>query len=415
MGGFDGGWITRDVVGPFKGRRGRRGGDAEVTGRLVIMGSGETAPTMVGTHRDAIMAAGSSEVVVLDSPFGFQENVEQLTVRLLEFFESSLAVSVHVGSLRSRHPEPLELERFRDRLTKARVVFAGPGSPSYALAVWNDNDVGPLLRDVINRGGSVVLASAAALTAGACTIPVYEIYKAGADPHWLRGLDLLSTMGIRAAVVPHWNNTEGANHDTSRCYIGERRLSALEKELDFGIVGVDEHTAAAFDAGTGVMTVTGKGTVTLRGASDTVLESGDEIGLDDVGRLLGSARAHDPETPAPRPRGTFTDALASGDVDGVIAAMLSVESQINEDPSLRAELRSMIVRLGDVAGRGLVDPRTVVGGFIDLLLELRRDARDAQRFEMSDRIRDGLAELGIEVRDTGHGPEWEIEDEDQNP
>lgn len=385
------------------------------TGRLVIMGSGETASTMVGTHRRAIEGADASEVVVLDSPFGFQENVEQLTTRLSEFFETSLSVSVDVGRLRTRNPEPLELERFKSRLATAKVVFAGPGSPSYALAIWRENDVGPLLADVITRGGSVVLASAAALTAGVRTIPVYEIYKVGADPHWLTGLDLLSTLGIRAAVVPHWNNTEGTNHDTSRCYIGERRLSVLEEELDCGIVGVDEHTAATFDGGTGAMGVTGKGTVTLRGATETVLEAGDEIDLDEVRRLLGSARSRRTEPPASRPRGSFVDALEHGDVDGVVAAMLSVESQINEDPSVRAELRSMIVRLGDAAGRGLVDPRTVVGGFIDLLLELRRDARAAQRFEVSDRIRDGLAELGVEVRDTGQGPEWEIDDEGQKP
>ena len=384
-------------------------------GRLVIMGSGETAPTMVGTHREAIESADASEVMVLDSPFGFQENVEQLTARLSEFFETSLSVAVDIGTLRTRDPEPLELERFKAKLANARVVFAGPGSPSYALRVWSDNEIGPLLSDVIVRGGSVVLASAAALTAGVRTIPVYEIYKVGVDPHWLTGLDLLSTFGIRAAVVPHWNNTEGGNHDTSRCYIGERRLSVLERELDCGIVGVDEHTAVTFDAAAGAMTVTGKSTVTLRGTSDTVLEPGDEIALDEVSRLLGSPRSSRVESRSnPSPSG-FNDSLATGDVDGVVAAMLSVESQINEDTSLRSELRSMIVRLGDVAGRGLVDPRTVVGGFIELLLELRRDARAAQRFEESDRIRDGLAELGVEVRDTGHGPEWDIDDESQKP
>lgn len=385
------------------------------SGRLVIMGSGETAPTMVGTHRNAIEAADAAEVLVLDSPFGFQENVEQLTARLTEFFETSLSVSVDVGSLRTRDPEPLEVERFKAKLASARVVFAGPGSPSYALSVWRDNEVGPHLADVMARGGSVVLASAAALTAGVRTIPVYEIYKVGVDPHWLTGLDFLSEFGIRAAVIPHWNNTEGMSHDTSRCYIGERRLAALERDLDCGVVGVDEHTAATFDAQTGAMTVAGKGTVTLRGQADTVLESGDEIALDEVSRLLGSARSPRDESQRVRPNGSFADSMANGDVDGVVATMLSVEAQINEDASLRSELRSMIVRLGDAAGRGLVDPRTVVGGFIELLLELRRDARAAQRFEESDRIRDGLAELGVEVRDTGDGPEWEIDDESQNP
>jgi cysteinyl-tRNA synthetase len=80
----------------------------------------------------------------------------------------------------------------------------------------------------------------------------------------------------------------------------------------------------------------------------------------------------------------------------------------------------MIVQLGDAARRGLVDPHTVVGGFVELLLDLRRDARTARRFTESDRIRDGLADLGVEVRDTEHGVEWALDSEigdreSQNP
>ena len=74
------------------------------------------------------------------------------------------------------------------------------------------------------------MASAAALTLGVVTIPVYEIYKVGDDPTWLPGLDLLGpATGLRAAVVPHYDNAEGGNHDTRFCYIGERRLRMLER------------------------------------------------------------------------------------------------------------------------------------------------------------------------------------------
>lgn len=382
------------------------------------MGSGETAPTMVGTHREALAAVAASEVVVLDSPFGFQENAGQLTDRLVEFFESSLSVQVAVATLRARDAEPVVVERFRTLVRAARAVFAGPGSPSYALEVWREHDIGPLLIETITRGGTLTLASAAALTAGTHTIPVYEIYKVGQDPHWLPGLDLLSAFGIRAAVVPHWNNAEGGNHDTSRCFIGERRLAALEPELDGGLVGVDEHTAAVFDLASGVLAVTGRGTVTLRGGGrERVIGGGDHLAISEVIEQFGSAGsiAETSATAISDPSDGFEAALHQGDVDGVVSAMLAVESQINEDPALRSELRSMIVRLGDAAGRGLVDPRVVVGGFIDLLLDLRRDARTAQRFEESDRIRQALADLGVEVRDTGEGAEWTIEDEAQNP
>jgi cyanophycinase-like exopeptidase len=387
-----------------------------MSGRLVIVGSGETAPTMVSTHRAAIRDARASEIVIVDTTYGFQENADHITAKLVEFFDVSLRVPSTIASLRSHRVEPVEVERFRTILQSASAVFAGPGSPSYALGVWREHDVGALFRGVISRGGTVTLASAAALTAGTRTIPVYEVYKVGSDPYWLPGLDVLSVFGLEAVVVPHWNNTEGGDHDTSRCFMGQRRFDALVAELDHGVIGVDEHTALTFDLEAGVMQVAGKGVVTLLGEGTTVVESGSQMDLHELAAIVGGGGPAllvvDSDA---RPVSSFEEALRSGDVDGVIRAMLAVEESINDAPDLRPELRSMIVQLGDVAGRGLVDPRAVVGGFIDLLLELRRDAREARRFDESDRIREGLAELGVEVRDTRGGAEWDLGEEIQNP
>ena len=99
------------------------------------------------------------------------------------------------------------------------------------------------------------MASAAALTLGVVTIPVYEIYKVGDDPRWLDGLDLLGpATGLRAAVVPHYDNAEGGTHDTRFCYMGERRLRTLEAALPDGtfILGVDGHTALVLDLEAGI-------------------------------------------------------------------------------------------------------------------------------------------------------------------
>ena len=76
---------------------------------------------------------------------------------------------------------------------------------------------------------------------------MYEIYKVGDDPHWLDGLDLLGRRpACAAAVVPHYDNAEGGTHDTRFCYMGERRLRGLERELpdDVFVLGVDGHTGA---------------------------------------------------------------------------------------------------------------------------------------------------------------------------
>ncbi len=81
-----------------------------------------------------------------------------------------------------------------------------------------------------SRGGGVTFASAAALTLGRFTVPVYEIYKVGVEPCWLDGLDVLGPFGLNVAVIPHYDNAEGGHHDTRFCYLGERRLAMLEAE-----------------------------------------------------------------------------------------------------------------------------------------------------------------------------------------
>src|SRR5216683_2901823 len=119
------------------------------------------------------------------------------------------------------------------------------GGPTYALRQWSGSEIPKLLADKLRHGGCVNFASAAALTLGVATVPVYEIYKVGDDPSWAEGLDLLSDFGLRVAVIPHYDNAEGGTHDTRYCYLGERRLTVLERELpeDAAVLGVDEHTA----------------------------------------------------------------------------------------------------------------------------------------------------------------------------
>ncbi len=62
-------------------------------------------------------------------------------------------------------------------------VFAGPGQPDlHAAPVAGDRDP-DLLADKLSRDRrSILFASAAALTLGSHTVPVYEIYKAGIEP-----------------------------------------------------------------------------------------------------------------------------------------------------------------------------------------------------------------------------------------
>ena len=406
---------------------------------LTIMGSGETSPTMVSTHRMLVGKLPKPvRAALLDTPYGFQENAPELATKAVEYFNTSINVALDVAGLTEISAgDALATEKGLQLVADAQYVFAGPGSPSYALRQWSGTPLAGLLMKKLRSGGIVTFASAAALTLGKYTLPVYEIYKAGEPPRWLDGLDILSELGIKAALIPHYNNAEGGHHDTRFCYMGERRLSFLERELpeDVYVLGVDEHTGVVLDVDADEATVVGKGVVTIRvrGASQE-FASGTVIPLDKLRDPSTSARPSekpkvDPSTSSAetiidsnlrqateRLDSEFSVAIAGGNADGAARAALDLDDAIagwtvdtlqSDDLDFaRSVLRSMITRLAGAATGGLRDPREVVGPFVDVLLELRAQVRADKRFDLSDIIRDRLAATNVEVRDTPQGVEW---------
>jgi cysteinyl-tRNA synthetase len=115
-------------------------------------------------------------------------------------------------------------------------------------------------------------------------------------------------------------------------------------------------------------------------------------------------------------RAAFERALADGDVDQCVAAVLDLEAAIvawstdtdqNDDlDHARRILRGLVVRLGDLARVGVRDPREVIGPYVEALLELRGRARDARDYALSDLVRERLGAAGVEVRDTPDGARW---------
>jgi hypothetical protein len=405
------------------------------------MGSGETAPTMVPTHRMLAARIGSSvKATLLDTPYGFQENAPELAAKAVEYFKTSVNVTLEVAGLTQVvEGDALAVERGLNKVKDADYVFAGPGSPTYALRQWAGTSLPELLTAKLRHGGVVTFASAAALTLGRRTLPIYEIYKAGEPPRWLDGLDILSSLGIDAAVIPHYNNAEGGHHDTRFCYMGERRLSMLERELDDStyVLGIDEHTGIVIDIDADSVSVVGKGVVTLRlRDGSTEIPSGETFPLDRLRNPKSTATSSRPVVaPAPvveqvadsnlrqateRLSADFDTALASGNADAAARAVLELEDAITswsadtlqgtDGEFARATLRSMITRLAGAASSGLTDPRDVVGPYMDVLLSLRAQVRADKRFDLSDVIRDRLSAIGVEVRDTPSGVEWVLRD-----
>ena len=423
---------------------------------LAIMGSGETAPTMKAPHRAIFDRLGADvDAVLLDTPFGFQENAPILAAKATEYFRDAVGREVAVAGLgRTDTGDVVALERGVAKVREADWVFAGPGSPTFALEQWRGTAVPDALAEKLRSGGAVVFSSAAALTLGVATVPVYEIYKVGLDPYWVQGLDVLSEVGLNVAVIPHYDNQEGGNHDTRFCYLGERRLALLEPELPDGafVLGIDEHTGLLIDLDADTAEIVGKGAVTLRRDGESVrLESGQTIPVDTL-RAAGSGPGLPPgrsvsgEQDATRTithdggsgeqnatggaanaldslaaatdvhEAAFETALGARDADRAVAAILQLESAIvewsrdtlqsDDIDRARAALRSMIVRLGAAATEGVRDMREVLGPVVEAALAARVVARSEKAFAVSDAIRDELVKAGIEVRDTPDGVEW---------
>src|SRR5262249_43731167 len=159
---------------------------------------------------------------------------------------------------------------------------------------WQAGPVAAVLRDRVLAGdGLTVLASAAAATAGRFSVPVYEGYKAGGAPRWLAGLDLLGPLGLHLALVPHYHNAAGGRHATRYCYVGERRLAVMERDLpaDAAVLGVDEHTAVLVDLRAGEAEIRGRGGVTVRRSGDSVvLPAGTRLSLAELKELVHGIR-----------------------------------------------------------------------------------------------------------------------------
>lgn len=360
---------------------------------LVLIGSGETAPQMARVHRSIVKrlagpngAASDVSAAVIDTPFGFQENADELSAHLVDHFGRRLGMRTSLASLRRSDGEILDRELALSRVRDADFVFSGPGSPSYAVRHWRAMAMGELFATKLATGGALVLASAAALTIGRMALPVYEIYKAGEDPYWLAGLDVLGTIGIHAAVVPHFDNHDGSGHDTRYCFLGERRLRALEELLpgDVWILGIDEHTALVIDLDQEAAAVHGRGSVTLRRRHGSrMLPSGTQIPLADLRAVAADASAEGSARRAGAESGA--DIPPASAADGGAAALARRTLELEE----RAE------RLSDRAAQS--------DALVDTLVDLRREARDRGDYEAADAIRDRLAALGIELRDNPDG------------
>lgn len=271
-------------------------GQLQQPGLVALFGSGETSPAGRKVHDFLLSRLPRPPVVaVLETPAGFQPNVERVAGKIGEFLQTGLRnydPRIIVVQARKRgtvfDPDSPQIAHF---VLPADYIFMGPGSPTYTVRQLRGTLTLRHLQARHQEGAILGFASAAALAVGSWVLPVYEIYKAGEDLHWQPGLDLLRPYGLDLAIVTHWNNTEGGRElDTSRCYMGEARFARLRALLppETTILGIDERVACILDLGRGECLVMGPGGVTiLAGERATVYPAGARFSLDEL-RLGGA-------------------------------------------------------------------------------------------------------------------------------
>jgi hypothetical protein len=340
-------------------------------GPVVIFGSGEAAPGSRGAYEWAFgQVVPPLRVSVLETPAGFEPNSAQVAGRVADFLQKQFSArrpQVRVIPARKRgtrfSPDSAEVLA---PLVEASVIHLGAGSPTYAARQLRDSLAWGLLLARHRLGAALVFASAGAIAAGASALPVYEIYKAGAELHWQPGLDFFGAFGLRLAIVPHWNNSAGgAELDTSRCFMGLARFEQLRALLPPGtmVAGIDEQTALLLDLAAGTGLVAGPGGVTVLGAGPRLrFEPGAVFRLE----TLGPFRRPSPEAGLP--------------------------PQVWQAAVRRAAAET-------AAGAAAAPGAEVLS-----LVEQREALRAAHDWAGADRVRQQLAAHGWRVDDTPDGP-----------
>jgi hypothetical protein len=374
-------------------------------GPVVLFGSGETSPSGRRIF-DMILKdlPPAPRLALLETPAGFELNSAQVIGRVADFFKHRLQnyqPQVTVVPARKRGSEfspddPVLVYP----LLEADMIFMGPGSPTYAVRQLQNSLAWHYLLARHQLGATLVFASAAVVAISTFALPVYEIYKAGADPYWNRGLDLFGLYNLPMVFIPHWNNHDGGEElDTSRCYMGQSRFTELLQSLpeDLLVIGIDEKTALILDLQGGVCRVVGLGGV-------TIIRTGHfqpSAGLNLPGNLLAEEVEQNPgQIQTYRDGENFSlESCRSLDFRSALE---------NLPPAAWKQALQVQECLATERQAAIIEPAPVfetIPTEVKRLLEARQKARDSKDWDAADKLRDQIAIVGWKVVDTPDGPQ----------
>ena len=388
-------------------------------GTITLIGSGELGESLAKVYRRLLAGIQPPvKAVFVDTPAGFQVNADEISAKAVEYFKQRLDLTLEIATFRSKNrASARQVEAALHALYHANFIFAGPGSPTYAIRNWRGSTVWDTIAARVNAGADLVLASAAAIAVSSCALPVYEIYKAGGDVDWVDGLDLLGRFGLKLTIVPHWNNAEGGTYDTRFCYMGQARLKELEARLSFDVVllGIDEHTAITLDLNTQQGRVDGAGRVVVRyNGREWTFPAGTVISFDQL-------RAANLRAPRPMLNADVSTAPSSRSVTTAASAQILTTTHYLDqiarameetgEPKAQRELidhahETMHELAAAWQGADRRAPSDDISPLVEVLISPRAQLRAAKQFALADQLRARLGELGIVLEDTPAGTRW---------
>ncbi len=337
-------------------------------GKIAFLGSGETSLAGGRIFERLVKDLDHSpQIAILETTAGFELNSELVAKKVGDYLQTRLqnyGPQIHIIPARKRgtdhSPDNAEI---LTPLLSADLIFMGPGSPTYAVRQLQGSLAWDVIRARHRRGTALVFASAATIAVGAHALPVYEIFKVGEDVHVKPGLNLFGDYNLPISLIPHWNNAEGgADVDTSRCFVGRDRFDAWRAMLPKRqtIVGLDEHTGIIVDFENESCVISGVSSVTVcDGEETTIYPARKEFEL----KKLGAFSIPDNDNGIAKAALEFLEQAPELEVDNVLPAEVLA------------------------------------------LADARERARANKEWSESDRLRDEIASLGWEVRDTPSGQE----------
>lgn len=337
-------------------------------GRVAFLGSGETS--LAGGRIFEALARfilPPLRIAVMETAAGFELNSPQVAGRVAEFLQTRLQnynPTIDLIPARKRGTEfSPDNPEILQPLLAANLIFMGPGSPSYAARQLRDSLAWEVIRARHRLGATLVFASAATISVGAWTLPVYEVYKAGEDVHVKCGLNLFGEYGMNLSFVPHWNNADGGiDLDTSRCFFGIERFEQWRSLLpaETVVMGLDEHSGVILDFEAKCCEVAGVSSVSVVKLNDTKIHpAGVKFPLSELGRF----------EPLPD--------LKAGIRPAVWKMIAAAEKELQEKDAPTEEILA--------------------------LAEQRKAARERKDFAESDRLREKILTLGWLVQDSREG------------